>query len=360
MNWLGDFLTSFTTMLEQLLTRTSWSMSFPTGALEFAYPVLFFLAPLPVLLTALGKPFQSRFEAIHVPFFTEVAAAARATPSSGAVVLQRGWFERSTSILVWLLLLAALARPQWVDPPVERIQPGRDLLLAVDISQSMDETDFPGESGKRMQRLAAVKQVLDQFIATRTGDRIGLVVFGDGAFVHVPFTLDHELLRQMLAELQVGMAGARTKIGDAIGLAIKMFAASDARHKVMIVLSDGNDTGSKIPPETAATIADQRGVTMHAVAIGDPATQGNEKVQLATLQDIARIGHGSFALGTDQRQLAAIYQSLDALEKQDFQTLSYRARHPLFQWPLGLAVALMGILQLLLMLSATWRRMRHE
>ena len=272
MNWLGDFLTSFTTMLEQLLTRTSWSMSFPTGALEFAYPVLFFLAPLPVLLTALGKPFQSRFEAIHVPFFTEVAAAARATPSSGAVVLQRGWFERSTSILVWLLLLAA-----------------------------MDETDVPGESGKRMQRLAAVKQVLDQFIATRTGDRIGLVVFGDGAYVHVPFTLDHELLRQMLAELQVGMAGARTKIGDAIGLAIKMFAASDARHKVMIVL----------------------------------------------------------AAGVDDRE-AGVDQRLDALEKQDFQTLSYRARHPLFQWPLGLAVALMGILQLLLMLSATWRRMRHE
>ena len=130
------------------------------------------------------------------------------------------------------------------------------------------------------------------------------MVFGDGAYVHVPFTLDHELLRQMLAELQVGMAGARTKIGDAIGLATKMFAASDARHKVMIVLSDGNDTGSKIPPETAATIADQRGVTMHAVAIGDPATRGNEKVQLATLQDIARIGHGSFALGTDQRQLS--------------------------------------------------------
>ena len=129
---------------------------------------------------------------------------------------------------------------------------------------------------------------------------------------------------------------------------------------IRIVLSDGNDTGSKIPPETAATIANQRGVTMHAVAIGDPATRGNEKVQLATLQDIARIGKGSFALGTDQRQLTAIYQRLDALEKQDFQTLSYRARHPLFHWPLALAVALMGVLQLILMLSASWRRMRHE
>lgn len=360
MNWLSEFLSSVASALEQLLTQISWSISFPTGALEFAYPVLFFLAPLPLLLTAFGKPFQSRFEAIHIPFFREVASAARATPSAGAVVLHRGWFERGLGFLVWLLLLAALARPQWVDPPVERIQPGRDLLLAVDISQSMDETDFPGEHGKRMQRLAAVKQVLDQFIATRTGDRIGLVVFGDGAYVHVPFTLDHALLRQMLAELQVGMAGARTRIGDAIGLAIKLFSASEAKHKVMIVLSDGNDTGSKIPPETAATIANQRGVTMHAVAIGDPATRGNEKVQLATLQDIARIGKGSFALGTDQRQLTAIYQRLDALEKQDFQTLSYRARHPLFHWPLALAVALMGVLQLILMLSASWRRMRHE
>ena len=356
MNWLSDFLPA----LDQLLSGNSWSLAFPTGALEISYPILIFLAPLPLLLTVLAQPFQSRFEAIHVPFFREVAAAARAIPSRGAVVLRRGLLERGFSILIWLLLLAALSRPQWVDPPVERILPGRDLLLAVDISQSMDETDFVGENGKHLQRLAAIKQVLDQFIATRTGDRIALVVFGDGAYVHVPFTLDHALLRQMLAELQVGMAGARTRIGDAIGLAIKLFSVSEARHKVMIVLSDGNDTGSKIPPETAATIASQRGVTIHAVAIGDPATRGNEKVQLASLQDIARIGGGSFALGTDQHQLSAIYHRLDVLEKQDFQTLSYRARHPLFQWPLGLAVILMALLQLSLMLTATWRRLRYE
>jgi Ca-activated chloride channel family protein len=360
MNSLSERLTGFAATFEQLLTHFSWSMAFPSGALEFAYPVLFALTPMPFLLTVFAQPFQSRFEAIHVPFFREVAEAARATPSSGAVVLRRGWLERGLSCLIWILLVAALARPQWVDPPVERIQPGRDLLLAVDISQSMDESDFPGDDGKHMQRLSAVKQVLDRFIATREGDRIGLVVFGDGAYVHVPFTLDHSLLREMLAGLQVGMAGARTRIGDAIGLAIKLFGVSDAKHKVMIVLSDGNDTGSKIPPDTAATIANRRGVTMHAVAIGDPATRGNEKVQLATLQDIARIGHGIFALGTDQRQLAGIYQRLDALEKQDFQTLSYRARPPLFQWPLGLAVLLLGFLHLVLMLNATWRRLRHE
>jgi Ca-activated chloride channel homolog len=360
MNWLSDFFANFASAMEELLTQASWSMSFPTGALEFSYPVLFLLSPLPLLLTMFGKPFQSRFEALHVPFFRDIAAAARAVPSSGAVVLRRGWAERGIGLLVWLLLVSALARPQWVDPPIERIQPGRDLLLAIDISQSMDETDFPDTNGKRLQRLSAVKQVLDQFITTRQGDRIGLVVFGDGAYVHVPFTLDHNLLREMLGGLQVGMAGARTKIGDAIGLAIKLFDSSDAKQKVMIVLSDGNDTGSKIPPETAATIAKQRGVTMHAVAIGDPATRGNERVQLANLQAIARIGQGSFALGTDQRQLAAIYRRLDALEKQDFQTLSYRARHPLFQWPLAIAVALLTLLQLGLMLTATWRRRRRE
>ncbi len=360
MNWLTVFLTSLTPAFDQLLSGGSWSIAFPSGALEITYPLVIFLAPLPLLLTLFARPFQSRFEAIHVPFFREVATAARAIPSPGAVVLRRGVLERGVCVLIWLLLLAALSRPQWVDPPLERIQPGRDLLLAVDISQSMDETDFASENGKRIQRLSAIKQVLDQFIATRTGDRIALVVFGDGAYVHVPFTLDHALLRQMLTELQVGMAGARTRIGDAIGLAIKLFSVSDARHKVMIVLSDGNDTGSKIPPETAATIAHQRGVIIHAVAIGDPATRGNEKVQLASLQDIARLGGGSFALGTDLRQLSAIYRRLDVLEKQDFQTLSYRARHPLFQWPLGIAVALMAILQLMLMLGATWQRLRHE
>lgn len=340
---------------------SSWSLAFPDGALELLYPWLFLLWPLPLLLTRFAPPHRSRFEAIHVPLFTAIAGATGSTPSPGAVVLRRGWPERIFGLTAWTLLLLALARPQWVDPPVERIEPGRDLLLAVDISQSMAERDFAGLDGKPAERLSAIKQVLDGFIAGRTGDRIGLIVFGDGAYLHVPLTLDHALLRRQLGELQVGLAGPRTRIGDGLGLAVKLLDESQAKHKLVIVLSDGNDTGSKVPPATAASMARQRGVTLHAVAIGDPQTRGNEAVQLATLQELARLGGGRFALGTDQRQLEAIYAQLDALEQRDFKTLSYRARHALFHWPLGAALALFLLGQLTAALGvahAHWRERR--
>jgi Ca-activated chloride channel family protein len=337
-----------------------WTLSLPNGAIEIDWPWVLLAAPLPLLLTLFARPYRTRFEAVHLPFFDEIAHATGMTPGPGATVLRRSWLERAVGAVVWLALLLALARPQWVDPPVERIQPGRDMLLAVDISQSMGERDFADAGGRRIERLAAVKQVLDGFIASRRGDRIGLIVFGDAAYLQTPLTLDHELLRQLLASVQVGMAGPRTMIGDAVGLAIRLLAESDARHKVLIVLSDGNDTGSRVPPDTAARIARERGVTLHAVAIGDPATRGADKVSLATLRDIARLGGGRFAMGTDLRQLQAIYAELDALEKLDFKTLSYRAKHPLYHWPLGLAVALVLALQLLAAVTALVRDRRSH
>jgi len=338
----------------------AWTLSLSNGAIEIDWPWVLVLAPLPLSITLWARPYRTRFEAVHVSFFDEIARATGMAPGPGATVLRRSWLERAVGVVVWLALLLALARPQWVDPPVERIQPGRDMLLAVDISQSMGERDFADASGRRIERLAAVKQVLDGFIAARHGDRIGLIVFGDAAYLQTPLTLDHDLLRQLLASVQVGMAGPRTMIGDAVGLAIKLFGQSDARHKVLIVLSDGNDTGSRVPPDTAARIARERGVTLHAVAIGDPATRGADKVSLATLRDIARLGGGRFAMGTDLRQLQAIYAELDALEKLDFKTLSYRAKHPLYHWPLGLAIALVLATQLLAALAALLRDRRSR
>ena len=243
--------------------------------------------------------------------------------------------------LAWALVVVAAAGPQWVDPPIERIESGRDLLLAVDLSQSMEEKDFPDPAGKRIERMAAVKQVLDDFVARRKGDRIGLVVFGSGAFVESTFTLDHDLVRAQIDAARPGLAGPRTAIGDALGLGVKLFDEQKTKHKVMILVTDGNDTASRMPPEKAAEIAGARGITVHTVAIGDPAARGQDKVDVPALQAIAAKTHGRFFLGSDQRALAAIYTELDALEKQDFETLSYRPKQPLYQWPLGAAVLLL-------------------
>jgi Ca-activated chloride channel family protein len=150
---------------------------------------------------------------------------------------------------VWVCLVLALARPQWLEAPISKTLPTRDLLLAVDLSGSMETQDFTDASGQRVDRLTAVKQVLDEFLARRQGDRVGLIFFGSAAFVQAPFTEDLEACRTLLGEAQVRMAGPKTVFGDAIGLAITVFArAAGLQERVLIVLTDGNDTDSEVPP----------------------------------------------------------------------------------------------------------------
>src|SRR5262249_14305415 len=146
----------------------------------------------------------------------------------------------------------ALARPQWLEPPVTRTLPSRDLMLAVDLSGSMETKDFTAPDGKKVDRLTAVKAVLDDFLSRRKGDRVGLIVSGSAAFVQAPFTDDLDVCRELLSETSVRMAGPKTALGDAIGLAITRFEKSNTPQRVLIALTDGNDTGSRVPPERAA------------------------------------------------------------------------------------------------------------
>ena len=193
-----------------------------------------------------------------------------------------------------------------------------------------------------------MKLVLADFIARRTGDRLGLLVFGDGAHLQAPFTLDHALVQELLGEVSVGMAGQRTMIGDAIGLAIKLFDASRAKQKVVVLLTDGNDTGSKVPPRKAADVAKSHGITIHTVGIGDPATRERDLVDSGTLAAIAEATGGATFMALDQQELEGIYRKLDEIEKVDLKTASYRPRRPLFYWPLGAAITLLLVFYLLM------------
>jgi Ca-activated chloride channel family protein len=249
-------------------------------------------------------------------------------------------------------MVLAVARPVWVEDPIERVQAARDLMLAVDLSQSMEARDFRDPEGRRLDRLQAVKLVLDDFVARREGDRIGLIVFGGQAFLQVPFTLDHEVCRQLLDETRIGMAGPQTAIGDAIGLSLRAFETSEATEKVLVLLTDGNDTGSKIPPMTAADLAAKQGISVYTVAIGDPEASGEQRVDLQALRDIAEATGGRSFRAEDREGLEAIYRELDALVPVELETLSYRPRRPLFFWPLGLAVLIVFGYHLLMGLRA--------
>ena len=302
--------------------------------LTFAEPWLALLLPLPALVWWLVPAYAESRRGVRVPFFTLLVSATGLQPREGVVTRQRGFWRTTSLVLCWLLALLALMRPQWLEPPIHREKPARDLLLLVDLSGSMDTKDFTDASGAKVDRLTAAKQVLDDFLAKREGDRVGVVVFGNSAFALVPFTTDLKLARALLQEMQVGMAGPRTVLGDAIGLGINLFARSTAPAKTMIALTDGNDTASSVPPGEAARIAHDKGIVIHTVAIGDPAAAGEEKLDEAALKDVATVTGGGFYRALDRAELAGIYTRLDQVEARKVDTVTYQPRTDLYWVPL--------------------------
>jgi Ca-activated chloride channel homolog len=326
--------------------------------LEFAWPWMFLLLPLPILAWWWLPPYRARQASVQVPFFDRLAAATGQVPQRGAVVLRRRAVQMIVATLVWVLVVAALARPQWVSDPVTREVSARDLVLAVDISGSMDQRDFRTPDGQMLTRLDGVKRVIGDFIARRHGDRIALILFGTKPYVQVPFTQDLDTAQQLLDQTQVGMAGQQTAIGDTIGLAIKTLENSAAQQKLLILLTDGNDTASRVPPEHAADIARQNDIAIYTVGVGDPAASGENRVDLAVLKTVASTTHGQFFRAEDGAQLQAIYADIDRLVPAKLQTLSWRPKLPLFQWPLGAAVIIALLLWLALLVGSEWSRRR--
>ncbi|UUO07189.1 VWA domain-containing protein [Blastopirellula sp. J2-11] len=241
------------------------------------------------------------------------------------------------------MIATALARPQWIEPPITKEIPTRDLLLLVDLSGSMDQKDFVNANGEKVNRLTAVQEVLGDFLLHRKGDRVGLVVFGDAPYLQAPFSTDLTLAERLLDECQVGMAGPRTALGDAIGLGVNLFDNSNAPAKTIIALTDGNDTKSQVPPVEAARVAAQRKIKVHTVAIGDPTTVGEDKLDEHALRDVASATGGSYYFAADRDSLKGIYEELDRVESHDVKTVSHRPRRDLYAWMLlaGLAISML-------------------
>lgn len=317
---------------------------------RFDYPWAFLLLPLAWLAYRWLRPYHEARSALRVPFFNALRQALGQGPGSSTV--NAGGWQLLLNGLAWLLLLVACARPVLVEQPIRHVQPSRDLMLAIDISQSMQANDYSGTDGQRSDRLTAVKAVVRDFIAQREGDRIGLILFGSGAYPQAPLTLDHASLQLLLDEAGVGMAGPNTALGDAIGLTIKLLAPAKEQEKVLILLTDGNDTGSAITPEHAARLAREHGIVVHAIGIGDPAATGEDKVDLHTLQVIAQTTGGRFFRADDRAALQQVYATLDQITPHDVTTLSHQPRRDLFVWPLGAALAVLLLGQGLALLGA--------
>lgn len=318
---------------------------------EFANPWMFIVLPLPLLVRWLMPAYKESQDSIRVPFFQRLVELTGQKPSKGAVVLQRVLFQKIWIPLTWILLVFAIAKPEWVGDPVEQTRSARDLMVAVDLSGSMDAKDFRGVDGKNISRLAAVKMVLKEFAAERKHDRLGLIVFGDSPYLQAPFTEDHKTWMTLLEETEIAMAGQSTMFGDAIGLAIKLFDNSKTKNRTLIVLTDGNDTGSKVPPEEAAKVAKYKEVTIYTIAIGDPETLGEEALDIDVMKSIAEITGGGYYQALDRGQLQNAYEDIARLEPEEYETLSFRPRQSLHHYPL--AIIIVGFL--LFFITMSWR-----
>ncbi|WP_407529964.1 VWA domain-containing protein [Methylobacterium oryzisoli] len=306
--------------------------------LTFSYPWLVLIAPLPLLAWWLLPAHVTSRAGLRVPFFARLVALTGRQPRAGGLVAPRSLPRLATLVACWLLVLVALMRPQWIEAPLHRDRPTRDLLLLVDLSGSMDTKDFTDASGRTVDRLTAVKSVLDDFLSRRRGDRAGIVVFGDAPFALVPFTTDLDLCRAMLRDTLVGMAGPRTALGDAIGLGIGLFDRSTVKARTIIALTDGNDTASQLPPAEAASIAKDKGIVIHTVAVGDPSTVGEDKLDETALKDVAAATGGGSFRALDRDGLARIYDRLDAIETRRIDTVTFRPRRDVYWVPLAAAL----------------------
>jgi len=322
---------------------------------ELAQPWLLLMLPLPLLSFWLLPPHRQRVSSLRVPFFDALVEVAGAEASSGAVVMRRRIMQMVLVCLAWILVVLGLAEPEWVGEPIVRSEAARDVMLAIDLSGSMDTRDFPDESGNEVRRMDAVQRVVDQFVAEREGDRVGLIVFGSRPYVQLPFSRDLETARALVDLMDVGMAGPQTALGDAIGLAIRAFESSEVSSRLLILLTDGNDTASTMSPVNAAGIARLAGVEIYTIGIGDPEAQGEDRVDFEVLKSVAEETGGRFFDARDENALAEIYRRIDEMAPAEIRTQSWRPRQSLVHWPAG-AVVVLSLFGYALLLLAARRR----
>jgi Ca-activated chloride channel family protein len=320
--------------------------------LHFAWPWVFGALPLPWLIRYLLPPTSAvRDPALRIPFLEDFELGGRSlSPRRG-----RRW-KVWLAALAWLLLVGAAARPQWQGPPVPIPSRGRDLMLAVDLSGSMRIKDFRIH-GRTVDRLDAIKWVADDFIRRRVGDRLGLILFGSEAYLQAPLTFDHKTVRTLLDQSVIGLAGDRTAIGDAIGLAIKRLRNEPSSSRVLILLTDGANDAGVLDPLKAAELAAADGLKIYTIGIGADAMYlqsffGVEKVNPSSdldekeLKAIAHKTGGRYFRARDTAQLEKIYHLIDRLEPIEHKGHTYRPTVSLFAWPLGLALGIAFLLGL--------------
>ena len=315
--------------------------------IDWIWPYLFLVAPLPLLVRWLWSPVERQQAALTVP---NVGAFQLESRGGGEHLGKHLPWRAILLWLVWLALVTAAARPQWTGEPVTMPTTGRDLMMAVDISGSMGTEDMQ-LAGQLVDRLVVVKKVVADFVDARQGDRIGLILFGTNAYLQAPLTFDLTSVNRLLIEAPVGIAGGKTAIGDAIGLAVKRLRQRPEGDRVLILLTDGANNVGEVQPIKAAELATVEAIRIYTIGVGAdemrmPSIFGalgsriiNPSAELDedTLTTIAMVTGGRYFRAQNTEKLVEIYDIIDALEPIEQDPETYRPIAALYHWPLGLA-----------------------
>jgi len=329
-------------------------------SIEFAWLWALAALPLPFIAALLLPRTTTQSEpALKLPFAGALATAVttrHAAPNRLRLIL---------ATLAWVLLVIAAARPQFIGEPLQLPVSGRDLMLAVDISGSMQAEDMMIRNHVS-SRLMAVKAVAAKFIDKRDGDRLGLILFGDQAYLQTPLTFDRKTVRTQLNEAAIGLAGKRTAIGDAIGLAVKRLREQSQDNRVLLLLTDGDNTAGHLEPMKAAELAERERVRIYTIGIGadEMVVQGifgrqrvaNTELDERTLTAIAKTTGGRYFRARDTSELQQIYQLIDDIEPVSEDQQTFRPVSELYRWPLAAAVL---ITLLIALTRLPWRQRRY-
>jgi Ca-activated chloride channel family protein len=327
---------------------------------SLAWPWMLLWLPVPLVLRKLLPPVVSTREAgLKVPSFRGFSVLNERSEVE-QLLNWRFW----VAVIAWILLVLASARPQRIGDELDVPVSGRNLMLAVDLSGSMDAKDF--ELGnRRVDRLTATKAVASDFIGRREGDRIGLILFGERAYLQVPLTLDRETVKILLLESFIGLAGEKTAIGDAITLAVKRIhdQGTEADEQVLVLLTDGANTAGEVDPIKGAELARQLGLRIYTIGIGaeqmvvSSITGGLRRVNPSAdldeeaLTRIADLTGGKYFRAKDTAGLQEIYRLLDEMEPVAEPEAGFRPVKSLYYWPLGGAIVLASFLALMNLLA---------
>lgn len=312
--------------------------------LELLWPWVLVGLPLPFLVYVLTRGESRQPSAVLAPFATRWQ-----TLSSGAQGARSGRWLWWLTWLMWALIMIAVARPQWIGEPIELPNTGRDLMLGLDLSGSMQIEDM--QVGNRLvPRITAVKAIAADFARRRQGDRVGLILFGTRAYLQAPLTFDLDTVTRFIEEAQLGFAGEDTAIGDALGLAIKRLRDRPAESRIFILLTDGQDTASTVDPMEAAALAAQLDVKIYTIGISrnlGRAGTGRAEVDEAMLNAVAEATGGRYFRATSPAELEAVYALLDELEPVEQEASTFRPKRSLSWLPLLAALTLACLIALL-------------